>query len=110
MRIRLILSTITSVLLISCASMSPFPSDNPSRYSSEQQIKTIDLLTQAEALLHTCLDQKIIISRIELTAAPDQELWHVSSCTGKEHSYRVSLLSGGKIGLQDVRTRRDISF
>jgi len=110
MKIRVTLFGTICILLTACASMSPFPKDNPSRYSEAQQTKTIDLLTQAEALLHTCLDQKIVISRIELTSAPDQELWHISSCTGKQHSYRVSLLANGDMGLQDLRTRQDVQF
>jgi len=110
MRTKAILTGICSLSIISCASLSLFSTDNPSRYSKEQQAQTIELLTKAEALLHTCLDKDLNISRIELTAAPDQELWHVNSCTGKEHSYRVSLLGNGEIGLQDIRSRRDIKF
>ena len=98
------------VLITSCASHSLLPNNNPSRYSSEQQSQAINMLTQAEALLYTCLDQEIQISRIEITAAPDQELWYVKSCTGRENAYRVSILNGGKIALQDIRSRRDIEL
>ena len=97
-------------LLISCASNSLLPNNNPSRYSTEQQTQAINKLIQAEALLHACLDQEIRISRIEITAAPDQELWYVESCTGKENAYRVSILNDGKIALQDIRSRRDIEL
>ena len=110
MGIKIISFSIIMTLLISCASNSLLPNNNPSRYTADQQNRAIELLTQAEALLHACLDQEINISRIEITAAPDQELWYVQSCVGRENAYRVSISSGGKIILQDIRTRQDINL